>query len=444
MLNPLPQHLREYATIRNNLAIKLDRSGDTDTAITLVRRALMTDPFSDLYRVNLSAFLIWRGELDEAQELLEGVIKRDGENPNAWSCMATLKLLRGDLGSNIKCAQRAVQLDPQHGQKVFDLACAYLRAGDFESGWPVWERRHMIMPPYVPPAVPKWTGGKAKRMFLWTEQGVGDKIQFARYIPLILDRGVESIVFATDMETAPLLAGYASERVEIMVPDDQTDYSGITCQFSLMSAPTIFKTAADTVPKDPGLFAVGNTRGVLIADGMKIGVVWAGNAVHANDGARSMPFKEMLVLAGDRRNDLFSLQVGPRTVDIGANRANILISDLSGNLEGSWQSTPTIVANMDLIVTVDTAVAHLAGVMNVPCFLVLSRFNDWRWMWDRSDSPWYPSIRIFRQDKLHDWRGVMKKVQSAINDLHVERVAKIERARNAQPTSITTARVEAA
>lgn len=451
----LPAELRDYATIRNNHAIRIEKDGHTATAIALLRRAIMSNPLDDKYRINLASYLLWNGELEEARALTESVIARDPEYSSAWCAMATLSLIEGDHDRTITCCERALALDPTHPQKTFDLACAYLRAGDFERGWPMWEKRHMTQEPYEPPKVPRWQGEKTRHLFLWTEQGVGDKIQFARYIPLIQERA-ERITLAIDRDSMPLLFGYDpshsahGERLRMIVPDDTNIPPDIEYQFPLMSAPVLFKTDAENVPPDPGNLIISGTRGAVMADGLKIGVAWAGNKLHANDRVRSMPFAEILPLAADRRNDLFCLQVAPRSGDVIANHAQLLVSlDLVPAMEGNWFAAPTVINQMDLVVTVDTAIAHIAGALGKPCFLMLSKFNDWRWMLHREDTPWYPSIRIFRQETFGDWKGVIRRVQKAIDDVHVKRLERIQMARAVTPPpssriGITAARVEAA
>jgi hypothetical protein len=439
----LPAALRDYATIRNNHAIRIEKDGHTAAAVALIRRAIMSNPLDDKYRINLASYLIWTGELEEGRALVESVLKRDPEMSSAWCCMATLSLIEGNHDRTVSCCERALALDPNHPQKTFDLACSYLRAGDFERGWPMWEKRHMTQEPYTPPPVPRWNGEKAKHLFLWTEQGIGDKIQFSRYIPL-LQEYADKITLAIDRESMPLFFGFEpsgdANKFRMIVPDDSNIPSDIDYQFPLMSAPVFFKTDASNIPPDPARLPLTGTRGMVIADGLKIGVVWAGSKLHANDRVRSMPFTEMLPLGADRRNDLFALQVAPRSGDVIANSAQLLVSlDLVAAMEGNWFAVPTIVNQMDLIVTVDTAVAHIAGSLGRPCFLLLSKFNDWRWMLKRDDTPWYPSIRIFRQDKFGDWKGVIRRVQMAINEIHVKRLEVIQQARAATPPSAEAA-----
>lgn len=414
----LPAEMQEYAITRNNLAIQVADAGKRETAKVMLRRAIMTDPFKREHRLNLAVYLAMDGEIEEAEHIADGALK-EGQSSEAWCIKGVVAQLVGDLEGEIACKRRAVDLDPGNGQKQFDLACAYLRQGDFKRGWPAYESRRLVQAPYTPPAVPLWQGQKAKHVFVYGEQGVGDKIQFARYLPLLKEKA-ERITFALDRDTAPLFSGYG-DICDFEMPG-ASPHTDLDYQISICSLPLAFKTTLSTIPPDPNKMVVGETRGSLWAEGLKVGIIWAGNAAHANDLQRSMRFTDLMVLASERRNDVFALQVGPRSTDVSENRAQSIITDLSGLIEGNWSRTPTLIKALDLLVTVDTGIAHLAGSMGVPCFLMVSRFNDWRWLVDRKDSPWYPSIRIFRQQRIGDWKPVVAEVQKAIGDLHRQRL----------------------
>jgi FkbM family methyltransferase len=301
------------------------------------------------------------------------------------------------------------------------MAAAYLRAGDFANGLPWYEHRAEILPRTAPPPPgPTWKGEKTGHLCVWGDQGYGDRIQFARFLPWAKER-CDKITFLTDPNTVTLLHGYKDHGVADVgcwYPPE-TKFDHVIC---LTSIPLVYGLTPDNIPPDPGWLIPSQKMGNLLqAPGFKIGVAWAGNKDHPNDYLRSLPFLELLALCADPRNDLFSLQCGPAAADIAKNQAQRIVADMSGHIAGEWAHTAALIEGLDLVVTVDTALAHIAGAMGKKTFLLLPRFSDWRWLWGVDFSPWYPSMTLFRQEKPGDWRGVMKRVVAAVTGLHRDR-----------------------
>jgi FkbM family methyltransferase len=419
----LPDELQARATILNNVALRIAADNRRATGITMMRRAIATNPFDHKYRTNLAMYLATSGEVTEARKLIDIVLRETPNSSNAWNVLAFCTTLDGDLEGAIACNMRALEHAPDSGKFKFDLGASYLRAGDFERGWPLYEFRTEVdnLPP--PPPLPRWDGkSRCRHLFVYGEQGIGDKIQFGRFLPWARQH-CDKLTFAVDPDSLPLFYGY--RRVCELTTALQV--GDCDAQISLASLPFLYGVNAENIPPDPGLIELPPTQGALLAKGLKIGIVWAGNARQVNDDTRSMSFTDMLVLANDPRSDLFSLQVGPRAAEIAENRAQLIVNDMSGIIEGNWSATPSLIASMDLVVTVCTSVAHLAGALGIPTILVLSRFSCWRWMWDRTDTPWYPSIKIVRQEKLHDWKTPMRQVAAMVSGLHAQRAIARER-----------------
>lgn len=416
----LPEELAARAVILNNIGSAIAHNGARETAVAMMCRAIATNPFDPQYRENLAAILATDGESEQARKLIAGIMKESDKRPNAWNILAYCNTIDGDLEESIACNKRALELAPHSAKFQFDLACSYLRTGRFAEGWPLYEARSKVDRLPDPPPLPQWKGERCKHLLVYGDQGVGDKIMFARFLPWARER-CDKLTFATDPASLPLFYGYRG-TADLTC---ENLFVGCEAQIPVASLAGLYGADADNLPPDPGLIEVPPTRGTLIGDGIKVGLCWAGNPKQANDDTRSMPFREIVGLAANPRNDLFSLQVGPRSVDIATNRAQLVVNDMTGMIEGNWSATPAMIKSCDVIVTVCTSIAHLAGALGVPCFLMLSRFSCWRWMWDREDTPWYPSVRIFRQKRLNDWKPVIADVMDALDVMHKMRAERI-------------------
>jgi FkbM family methyltransferase len=407
------------ALLYNNLGILIGPEVRA-SGIAMLRRAAALDPANPDFRLNLAAHLVSAGQNDEPFELLERVLAERPNDAIAWDIMGCLATRRGGLEVAIHCYERALALDPSSAQRAFNLAAAYLRNGEFEPGLRHYEGRRKLNGTLVitPPDVPEWDGRSPGHVVVYAEQGTGDKIMFARFLPWVKEVAGR-VTFMVDPLTMTLFAGY--ERCASLVlpgaPIADADW-----QIPLGSLPRVYGLTPDTIPPDPGWISVADSSDSLQCAGLKIGICWAGNDKHPNDDIRSLKFTDLLPLAADPRNALFSLQGGPRSADIAAARAQRLVTDLSGLFEGEWTHTAAVIGQMDLVVSADTGVAHLAAALGKPVFMMIARFSDWRWLWGRTTSPWYPTLRLFRQAKVHDWKPVVAEVEAAIAQLHVARM----------------------
>ena len=298
-------------------------------------------------------------------------------------------------------------------------------AGDFEGGWQDYEQRWV--PPNKPPPyvqVPRWDGSvlDGKTILVFAEQGLGDTIQFARFLPQVQERG-GTVLFECQSALERLLAGVRG--VHRLIPRGSA-LPPFDVQVPLLSLPGIFHATpaslAAAVPylrADPGLVERWR-RELAPLEGFKVGIVWQGSPHHPADRWRSFPlasFETLLRLDGVR---LVSLQKGPGAEQLQAqvgqasNLSSIL--DLHGRLdaEGAFLDTAAIMMNLDLVITVDSAVAHLAGALAVPVWVPLPFAPDWRWLLERADSPWYPTMRLFRQSRFGDWDEVFARIHDEL------------------------------
>ncbi|HTU17699.1 MAG TPA: hypothetical protein VMG10_06505, partial [Gemmataceae bacterium] len=271
---------------------------------------------------------------------------------------------------------------------------------------------------------PRWDGAHLpdKTILLWSEQGLGDVIQFVRYAAVVKER-VGRVVFYCAPPLVPLLSGCPG--VDDIVAEGQvvTDFD---MQAPLMSLPAICGTALATVPQAIPYVPVDSERVRAWCDRLpgegtfRIGLVWQGNPRHGWDRHRSAPLASFEPLARVPNVTLISLQKGPGREQLDAVRKRFDVWDLGDELDesgGAFVDTAAVMASLDLVVTVDTAAAHLGGALGVPVWLALSRIADWRWLRERDDTPWYPSMRLFWQKQLGDWPTVFESMAEALRPM---------------------------
>ncbi|HWY88893.1 MAG TPA: hypothetical protein VNX28_19425, partial [Gemmataceae bacterium] len=264
---------------------------------------------------------------------------------------------------------------------------------------------------------PCWDGAPldGKTILLHPEQGLGDTIHFIRYAALVKQRG-GNVVFECPAALARLLSGVAGidQLVAAGTPPPPFDV-----QASLLSLPNIFATTLATVPaavpylRADAVLAEHWRNELAPLDGFRIGIAWQGNIQHAGDRYRSFPLRHLEPLARMAGVKLVSLQKGQGTEQL---RGQFPILDLGDRLDaaGAFLDTAAIMMNLDLVITVDSAVAHLAGALAVPVWVALSIAPDWRWLLERADSPWYPTMRLFRQQRFGDWNDVFERIHKEL------------------------------
>ena len=319
---------------------------------------------------------------------------------------------------------QALTITPESASVHWNRALALLRAGDFEQGWKEYEWRWKVDAPWsVPREFPKeslWLGEQrieGKTVLLYAEQGFGDTIQFARYVSLVAGLGAR-IILEVQPELKTLLSDFKGVDVVIAKGEELPQFD-FHCP--LLSLPLAFGTRLETIPAaTPYLHASSeaakewDTR--LEGHGAKgrprIGLVWSGRQTHSNDHNRSIALRALLPLL-DAEATFVSLQKDIRPEDVMVLKERSDIPNLGDSLE-SFSDAAALVSNLDLVISVDTSVAHLAGALARPVFVLLPFVPDSRWLLDRDDSPWYPTARLFRQPKVGDWQSVVRRVANEI------------------------------
>ena len=318
--------------------------------------------------------------------------------------------------------ERALDLRPDLIETRFNLGMAQLRAGDYLSGWINYESRWKTKKSPLKNrhfSQPQWRGEplNGARILLHAEQGLGDTLQFIRYIPMVQAVG-GTIVLAVQSRLRRLLAEIPG-IADVLSWGDPLPSFDWHCP--LISLPLAFKTTLDTIPAQTPYLSAHHEAQMKVngmvwpSGGLKVGLCWSGTPTFLDDPARfrSVPFELLnpLMLEGV---ELFSLQIDEAVAQIATAPRTII--DLSPYVS-DMADTAAQLQQLDLVITVDTAIAHLAGALGVQTWVLLPFTSDWRWLQTRTDSPWYPTMRLFRQPKPGDWKSVIAEASSALQSL---------------------------
>ena len=319
--------------------------------------------------------------------------------------------------------RRAVAADPDDAGAAWNLALLQLLTGNFEAGWAGREAARWKIPilvaGYPKLSGPLWQGVEpiaGKTILVCPDEGLGDVIQFSRYVPMLAARGARVILLVQD-ELQPLLARLPG--VALCLPKSTTTAPPYDVHCPLTSLPLMFGTRLDTIPAEacylpapPPERVEAWAQRLGAHDRLRVGLVWSGNPRHPRDRARSMPFSALAPIL-DADATFVSLQKDPRADDRPALLARTDIIDPTADLT-DFVETAALVSCLDLVITVDTSVAHLAATLGRPTWIMLPYLADWRWLRDRDDSPWYPSARLFRQDEGCRYEPVVARVRGEL------------------------------
>jgi tetratricopeptide (TPR) repeat protein len=406
------------AEYHNNLASVLRDLGHSGDAIDELRAAVRLKPDYFDANYNLSVALREEGRLVEAIAAMQKVVKL---KPNYVAAFNSLgNSLRGlmSLDDAIVAYRRAIALQGDLAEAHHNLAMPLLLKGNFREGLPEyewrWKCKDFLPRPREFP-MPRWDGSPLNGQFilLYPEQGFGDTIQFARYAAMVQSRGGKVI-----LEVQPLLRrlfdGF-SGAAHVVSSGEPLPKFDTHCP--LLSLPLVFQTDLASIPAPvPYIHANAELADQWLArlgggdDRVKIGIAWAGAAGHGNDRSRSFPLSTFATLAGIPNTVFFSLQKGDPSTQAAQPPPGMTLIDHSPDLV-DFADTAALIANLDLVISADTAVVHLAGAMGKPVWVLLPFASDWRWLLDRDDSPWYPTMRLYRQRAPGDWKNLLEKVR---------------------------------
>jgi hypothetical protein len=326
------------------------------------------------------------------------------------------------LDEAVDCCRRALQLKPDFAEAHKSLGMIWNLRGQFEQGWPEYEWRWKCkeFTPHIFPQ-PVWTGESlaGKAILLHAEQGFGDTIQFIRFASILKRQGA-TVILGCPNQLLQLLQGFPG--VDLLIGENDV-LPAFDVHAPLLSLPGILKTTIETIPASipyflakPALLEQWRDR-LNKFEGFKIGISWQGNPFFRDDRLRSIPLRCFAHLAEIPGVHLIGLQRGFGIEQVEELRDLFPVADLGNELDresGPFMDTAAVMKNLDLVITADTAVAHLAGALGVPTWVALSIAPNWRWMLGRSDSPWYPTLRLFRQKELGNWPAVFEEMKEAL------------------------------
>jgi tetratricopeptide (TPR) repeat protein len=410
--------------IHTNLCACLIDLGQLDDARAAAERALMLNPGYAKARVNLGVILEHQNQTEAAIASYRRAISADPNDAGGYANLAVALHGKGELDEALAVSRRAVALAPEHPLVRLNHSHLLLICGDLQNGFADYRWRRECFGNRRSIAGPEWQGESfvGRTLLLFSEQGIGDTLQFIRYLPLVAARGGAkggAIVLQVQATLVPLLRGLQNVTV---IPSDAT-LPPFDLQQSLMDLAHVFGTTLASVPADvPYLHADPARvqlwrRALCDVAALKVGVVWAGSPTHKRDRYRSLAAAAVLSPLVTPGVQLYSLQKEPRLADMPvlAELGSDII-DLAPKLD-DFAETAAALAALDLIISVDTSVAHLAGAMGRPVWVLLPYAQDWRWLRDREDSPWYPTLRLFRQEKPQAWDGVLTRVAAELGRL---------------------------
>jgi tetratricopeptide (TPR) repeat protein len=438
------------------LGVVLHKLGELESAIAVYRRAIELNPDSAQAHTNLGVAYQDKGDFMAAAEAQRQAIVLEPFMASAHNNLGVVLSKLGLTGDALTCFLKTISLKPDHSGAHFNIGYAYqnlgylelaekyyrqaltykphsetlrfylavlhLMKGDFSSGWREyefrWGSRHQRADRRKFPQ-PQWKGEplNGDAIFLYAEQGLGDTMQFVRYAPMVAALGGK-VVLEVQPPLRRLLNSLPGVQQVISrgerIPDSQW-------QCPLMSLPLAFRTEVATVPAPvPYLFAdqsqASQWASQLATSDFKVGLVWGGNPKHQRERERSIPLKTLMALSSVKGAKFYSLQKGAASEQVKHLPPDTPLVDLDSH-QRDFADTAAIVANLDLVISIDTSVAHLAGGMGKPVWVLLHHGCDWRWFQKRIDSPWYPTARLFRKSPIEEWEDVVERMSSELTKL---------------------------
>jgi tetratricopeptide (TPR) repeat protein len=421
----------DLAEAHSTLGTALLRQGKLEEALARFEEALRLQP--DLADASVhKAHALWQlGDFEQAVACAAAVVDRDPECAEGYNALGLVQMKAGRLAEAVAAFDRAVAIKPDFAQAHVNRALSWLLQGDYERGWPEYEWRWRCRDYAArPPAGRVWDGSPlaGRTILLQAEQGVGDTLDFVRFAPALKQQGA-TVILACPPALMSLLGrcqgiDQVVDQNAVAVPYDPACRPSVLVEAPLLSLPGKLGTSLSTVPAavpylfgDPALEEHGR-RELKRLPGLKVGIAWQGNPDYAEDRLRSVPLACFAPLARDGVR-LISLQRGAGSEQLEALAGRFPVEELPACPEGVsptlWDAA--VIKGLDLVVSVDSAVAHLAGGLGVPVWIALGFAPHWRWLLGREDSPWYPSARLFRQERFGDWDGVFAAMARALDRL---------------------------
>ncbi|HEY1683678.1 MAG TPA: tetratricopeptide repeat-containing glycosyltransferase family protein [Tepidisphaeraceae bacterium] len=415
----------DFAEAYSNMGTALRDCGRIEEAIAAHQHALQLRPNLAEAMNNLAIALRDTGQWEKALQCCRRAIEMKPDYAEAHANLGVILAEMEQSEEAIAACRRAVALQPKRGVLQCNLGMILLKLGHYEEGWPQVEWRYFADPRYPARQIPKprWYGEdlQGRTLLIHAEQGFGDTIQFARYVPLAVAHGGR-VIFECYPEQRSLFECLPNVSQFITAGEPLPEFD-LHCP--IMSLPLAFRTTLDSIPTqpylrpDPKLTEYWRHRIDAVhvygkPSRRKIGLVWAGKPTHTDDRNRSMGLSQLAPLAQVDAT-FYSLQKGIAAEQASTPPAGMVLHDFSNGFS-DYAQTAAFIANLDLVIAVDTSAAHLAAAMGKPVYMLLPKIADWRWMIQREDTPWYPTMRLFRQQNWRDWSYPIEKIVALLND----------------------------
>jgi len=415
----------DYAEAQSNRGAVLKELGRIDEALAAYDAVLPINPDDAEVHYNRGNVLHDLGRLDEALAAYDRALRLAPDYLETHVNRGNTLNASGRFDEALTAYEAALHIRPDLALAHYDAGLVHLRSGRFAEGWRGYEyrwqaegvqageRRHEDYPLW------QWESANGRTLLLWSEQGLGDTIQFVRYVPTLVKLGWR-VVLEVPSSLTRLFAGITGATV-VAIGDALPPFD---FQCALLSLPLMFATTLETIPAPlpclrPGQDAVAKWSGRLPRDGLRVGIVWQGNPRHRNDRNRSFRperFAELGALPGvhliSLQKEAGADQLAPLSPEAGIHTLGPDYAD------GDFLDTAAVIMALDLVIGADTSVMHLAGTLGRPVWVALPAVADWRWLMERNDSPWYPTMRLFRQTKPGDWDGVFARIADELRSLN--------------------------
>jgi len=390
-----------------NLGVALRTKGHIQAAIICYRRTLALEASNVSVLSNLGGGLRALGELDEALQVLVSALAIEPDFTAAHYNLGLVYMDSQRPVQAIACFDEVLQRDPNRSDARFDRSTCILQTGDLLRGFAEYECRFAYEPRLQRAYTqPRWNGESlsGKTLLIYSEQGFGDTLQFSRYLPLVEKAGGQMILECP----LPLkrLMQSSFDCLELVVAPEEKNIS-FDYHIPLLSLPAFFKTRLETIPKTlPYLKPPASQLSRKRAESLKVGLVWGNGHKDVGTRSREIALKEFAPLLAAPHISFYSFQKGKQSQQLKQEGFDALITDLDSSIT-NFADTASLLSQMDLLISVDTAIVHCAGALGIPCWVLLPFGSEWRWLLNRDDSPWYPSLKLFRQKCQQPWSEVV-------------------------------------
>lgn len=420
-------HLPDAPAIWFNLGRAYDSAGQPSEAMSFYRQALLLSPNNPSILLRIGELLLKRKSFAEAEVYLQKAHELSPLSIEILLVLGAALVQQDKTAMAFGCCQKMLAIDPESVEATYNLSYLQLRSGDYKAGFANFEARLGMKTLKIDERIypqPRWDGSplQGRSILVFGEQGLGDVIQFSRYLSLVAERGGK-IMLELDPPLIPLFRSFPGVS-QVLAKSDTPPVTDVYIQ--LLSLPYIFGTTLENIPNStpyiiPDAVKTEQWRQLLADEATcRVGLVWRGNARNPLDQERSCPLAMLSPLAALPGVQLFSLQVGSGSDEASSLAADMTLIDHTGRLT-DLSETAAFIDNLDLVIGVDTAVSHLAGAMGKPVWIMLSAAADWRWIPGRTDSPWYPTVRLFRQERRGAWAPVISQVKEALEQVLAQR-----------------------